>query len=81
MQELLKQKISSQEGRDTNKEWGVAEKEEYQEDLSKKMEQGKSSLVSSAGNQVTLHEIVDRNDTAIKAPLAPIQGHHVVTNQ
>jgi hypothetical protein len=70
---LWKQKISFQEEHDTNNMWVVAEKEDYPEDLSKRMDQGKSSHVFSVGNQVTSHEIANRNGTAIRAPHAAIR--------
>jgi hypothetical protein len=49
-------------------EWEETEKEDTQEDLSKRTDKGKSSHAFTAVNQVTLHEIADRNDTAIKGP-------------
>jgi hypothetical protein len=56
---LLKLKISFQEGTGTSREQGGAKKEGYPEDLYNRMGQGKSSLVSIVGNQVTLKETVD----------------------
>jgi hypothetical protein len=51
----------------------------YPGDPSKRTAQGKSSHVSFAGNQVTLHEIADRNDTAIRVFQEEIKGHHIMT--
>jgi hypothetical protein len=59
----------------------VVGKEECPEDLFKKMNKGKSLHVSSAESQVTLHEIVDRNNMAIRVLLTPIQDNSTVTNQ
>jgi hypothetical protein len=47
-----------------NKLGGVA-KGDSQEDLSKKMVQGKSSPVSFVANQVTLHKTAGRKNTTI----------------
>jgi hypothetical protein len=46
----------------------TSEPEEYKEDLFRIMDQGKSSHASSVESWVTLHEIADRSDTAIRAP-------------
>jgi hypothetical protein len=43
-------------------------KGEYQEDPFKGTDKGKSSHASFAENQVTSHEIADRNATTIKVP-------------
>jgi hypothetical protein len=47
------------------------------------MDQGKSSHVSSVENQVILHEIANRNGTAIKDPLATTTKdcHAEISNQ
>jgi hypothetical protein len=58
----------------------VVEKGEYQGDPSKKMDKGKSSHASSVGSLVTLHKIVDRNDTAIKDPNITIKDHRTITS-
>jgi hypothetical protein len=50
-------------------------KEGYPGDPSKRTAQGKSSNVSSVINQVTLHEIADRNNMAIKGFKGEIKGH------
>jgi hypothetical protein len=81
VQELLKQKTSSQEGHDMNNALVVVGKEGYLGDLFKRMDPGKSLHASSVGNPVTLHEIVDRSGMAIKAPHTPIQGNSTETNQ
>jgi hypothetical protein len=60
----------------TNEREGVG-KEEYPGDLSRVMDQGKSSHVSFAENRVTSHEIADRNDTAIRALHEPIKDQLV----
>jgi hypothetical protein len=66
-----KQQISSQEETGTNNMWGEAEKEDTLEDPSKKTDKGKSSHVSSVGNLVTSHGIVDRNAITTKGQQAP----------
>jgi hypothetical protein len=71
VRELLKQKISSQEGTIMSNVSEEVGKEEYHEDPFKEMVQGKSSNASSVTNQVTLREIVGKNTTAIKDHLAP----------
>jgi hypothetical protein len=54
------------------------EKVESPGDLSRRMDQGKSSHVSSAGNQVTSHGIADRNNTTTKAPHTEINPKHAL---
>jgi hypothetical protein len=56
--------------------WEVAEKEDTPEDPSKKTDKGKSSHASFVENLVTLQEIADRNDTAIKESNVRIKDHH-----
>jgi hypothetical protein len=63
VQELPKQKISSQEEISTINEW----EEGYPGGPLRVMDQGKSSHASFVENRVTSHEIADRNDTAIRA--------------
>jgi hypothetical protein len=55
-----------------NNMWEGAEKEGTLEDLSKKMDKGKSSHVSFAENLVTSHRIADRNAT-IKDQRVPLE--------
>jgi hypothetical protein len=54
----------------------AAEKEDTPEDLDKRTDKGKSSHAFSVENLVTLQEIADRNDTAIKDPNVQIKDHH-----
>jgi hypothetical protein len=67
VQELPKQKISSQEEIGTINEREAVGKEEYPGDPPRVTDQGKSSHASFAENRVTSHEIADRNYTAIRA--------------
>jgi hypothetical protein len=54
----------------------AAEKEDTPEDPDKRTDKGKSSHAFSVENLVTLQEIADRNDTAIKDPNVQIKDHH-----
>jgi hypothetical protein len=76
-QELQKQKISFPGECAMNNVWVVAGKEEYPEDPSKRMEQGKSSHASSAENLVTLHMTVDRNNMEIEVCNMVTKGKHM----
>jgi hypothetical protein len=73
----LKQKTSSQEGTIMTNAQEEVGREAYLKGPFKRMEQGKSSLASTAENPVTLHKIVNRKSGGIKDSHIIIKAPHV----